>query len=909
MAEVLLKAVLSKLAQFSIETILSLFKVHEKTETFKSLSEIKDDVDSLSRELGYIKSFIKDADKKRIVDQTQKDWVRDLMDIAYQIENAVETFFLEYPEELPGIIEKLKKWPKEITKIPFLWNFQKEIKRIRNRINEINTLKERYKIITLGEDKIPESNSEVKLDPVDNPDVVGFDQGKKKIFELLLDKNVEELAVVSIVGIGGLGKTTLALKVFNSEEVKNRFGKPIWITISQKYELLDVLTTLARKLEIDLTGKKEHDLNELAEQIHNSLSKREKPYLIVLDDVWTEELWEKLAKVLPTTKKGSRALITTRDEKIINMAGVRDATHIYDPYKPPLLSEKDSVELLLKKAIPRDRQCPNPNFNYEDLAKQFAKKCGYLPLALVVLGGLLRVTQPFDFLTWNELLETMSWQIDGSACTKIISTSYEHLPFAMKLCFLYFAAFPEDKKIEVQPLLRIWIAEGLIPDDKNKTLEQTAACFLKDLVQRSMVQVVESYSDGSVKYCRVHDILRDHAVLEAEENNFLKVCSKPDDWKDCKAHRVAIHYLDAAKLVDNNTTSTVRSLLMFGQSSKLDCTKYSVLRVLGCMEGEVNDVNFEGSRHLRYLQLNADIRINGDQFRKWVKSMNYLETMDLQKSNYCGDLSKYICSIWAIKTLRHVLLPAFPGPPASVDLMNLQTLKGVIYNKLWEEQSGLPNIPQLRELGIFVGGGESQKKAEMLTRLLQMLNHLIYLRMTGDAHVLEKAVLQSHKKLKFLTLDCRFDSNNKTIVLDDGLLPPYLLELHLWSLKFESDPMPVLEKLGSLKILSIENSKIRKDKDVTIRCSNGGFKQLEELNLVGIKLEKWEIQIGAMPMLTRLRARCDPLPPPAELIQLPSLRYLYWTSDIMENENSISKIFKQRPYLKSHWVPSSKYYL
>jgi hypothetical protein len=115
---------------------------------------------------------------------------------------------------------------------------------------------------------------------------------------------------------------------------------------------------------------------------------------------------------------------------------------------------------------------------------QFVHKCGGLPLALMVLGGLLS-KKPCNYHAWSKVLNTLSWHDDdGKKCSEIIGTSYEDLPFALKSCFMYFAAFPEDYKISATSLLRMWIAEGFIPQEDNRTLEETAESYLEDLVQR-----------------------------------------------------------------------------------------------------------------------------------------------------------------------------------------------------------------------------------------------------------------------------------------------------------------------------------------------------------------------------------------------------------------------------------------
>ncbi|KAJ1703364.1 hypothetical protein LUZ63_003143 [Rhynchospora breviuscula] len=270
MAESVVSFVLTKLGDAIVKEVLRLYGVDKQ-------------VEKVSRELSRIQAFLKDADTKRIVDERQKQWVKEVRDLAYWIEDVIDTFLSEVPPKEHGKMKAFKRWFTKSKKLPAVHRIGDEINNIEERIQEINESRIRYGISNLGEGtegEITQPVRRIMLPDVDEADIVGFEADKEKIINLLLDKSTTRRSVISIVGTGGLGKTTLTRKVYNSDTVKTQFPVRMWVTISQKFELIDILRKIADQLDIESPKDlSEHQLTKL----YRSLA--EEKYLLVLDDI------------------------------------------------------------------------------------------------------------------------------------------------------------------------------------------------------------------------------------------------------------------------------------------------------------------------------------------------------------------------------------------------------------------------------------------------------------------------------------------------------------------------------------------------------------------------------------------------------------------------------------------------
>ncbi|KAI5678560.1 hypothetical protein M9H77_09510 [Catharanthus roseus] len=348
--------------------------------------------------------------------------------------------------------------------------------------------------------------------------IVPLDDQEKVIIDRLV-WGPDHLDIVLIVGLPGIGKTTLAKQVYNCPEVVSSFDFRTWCCISQLYRkrevLLEILSHITA-LTDDILGMTDEDLED---KLRKLLLKNK--FLIVVDDMWNTEALNDLRGSLPNDGNGSRILITSRQD-------LKVKSHS-DPYNVRQLSDADSWNLLQKKIF-HEECCPE---ELMEIGEQIAKSCKGLPVAIIAVAGLLQKIE-WEYNSWKEVQKVLSFRIvddPEEQCRQILELSYNYLPDNLKACFLYLGAFSEDQDIPALKLMQLWIAEGLVRRDELKSLEDVAEDYLMDLIDRSLVIFSEQRSSGGAKACRVHDVLHKFCQSKAKQEKFLKVITGSNDSK------------------------------------------------------------------------------------------------------------------------------------------------------------------------------------------------------------------------------------------------------------------------------------------------------------------------------------------------------------------------------------------
>ncbi|PHT52030.1 hypothetical protein CQW23_06492 [Capsicum baccatum] len=338
--------------------------------------------------------------------------------------------------------------------------------------------------------------------------MVGRDAQRERLVEHLTRSYSGEPKVIPIVGMGGIGKTTLANEVYNDACICSHFDVCAWATISQQHNVKEILLSLLCSTKSDTLDM--NDEEELANMLQKSL--KGKRYFIVLDDIWKREAWDIVRLCFPSENKGSGILLTTRNTEIARDAGTENLSLQMDLMGP------DESWNLFKSVAFANEALPS---RFETIGKKIAEKCHGLPLTIAVVAGLLKSKRAIE--DWEIVAKDVKaffTNDPNERCSRVLGLSYNHLTSDLKTCLLHFGIFPEDSEIPVKRLVRSWMAEGFLKLEND--LEGEAEKCLQELVDRCLVLVCKKNLDGTkIRSCKVHDLIYDLCVREIQRENIF----------------------------------------------------------------------------------------------------------------------------------------------------------------------------------------------------------------------------------------------------------------------------------------------------------------------------------------------------------------------------------------------------
>uniref|UniRef100_A0A0D3HKF1 AAA+ ATPase domain-containing protein n=2 Tax=Oryza barthii TaxID=65489 RepID=A0A0D3HKF1_9ORYZ len=600
---------------------------------------VEKDVMFLQRELPSMEAVLQKHAMQDELDVQLKAWVSELRELAYDIEDSIDAFMVRiehYSDESAGIKGFMSKKIHKLKKLRCHHKFSAVFLELKERVVEANERRRRYEVDgstsgTTTSDLLVDSRLPALYSGLD--ELVGIKGPRDCIIKLLTYEadsgpSRQQLKVVSIVGCGGLGKTTLANQVY--KEINGQFDCKAFVSMSQKPDMRKILMDLLSQI-LRNGSPMCFDEQRLIDKLREFL--KDKRYLIVIDDIWSTSAWEIVKSAFPDNNLRSRIITTTRIMDVAKSCSANLQEYVYT-IKP--LNHQDSSKLFVKKIFPSGCGVPQ---HLKEVSNAILKKCGGLPLAILIIAGLL--ASKYDRKDeWEAVHNSIGSELGKNhtleGFRRILMLSFYDLPHDLKTCFLYLSIFPEDDLIVRKQLVWKWVAEGFIRKERGKRPDQVAESYFYDLINRNMIQAVGVQYKGNIYGCRVHDLVLDLIrSLSAQINFVIAIDDKGYESSPRKIRRLSLQASnledqEMQKLVSNQ--SHIRSLIMFRAFKKApDLFKFHALRIL-----DLSECNCLEDHHitcivnmfqLRYLSLPCRIT----ELHEQTGNLQHLEVLNIRR--------------------------------------------------------------------------------------------------------------------------------------------------------------------------------------------------------------------------------------------------------------------------------------